>query len=381
MRSVITEIVEGGPTLKIDIQKLDLALDGAIEAAIDGSLWHGVVEDIARATGSYGANIIPVTERSPGLIIASDSLGGVFDDYFSDGWHENDLRLRALPLLLRDGTACDPQYTSRDEFEQHAYYRFLAKHGIGRSCMIGFSMPSDMLVLTLNRKLEQDFFDEEEVAVLGTMRDRLMMSSAIMRAASRQKTAGMAEAFEMAGLAAVFFDRFCKVTTVNGPAERLLGSDLQVSERELRSSRRNETRLIEERMRAVLSEDWLGRGAAHGPIFIERPGLRPLVLRLQRLGGNFPDVFAHSVGVCLVEDSEAVARSEPQLLRQMFGLTPTEAEILVLLGRGMRLRDIAEVKSIAYETARSHLRSIFTKTETGRQAELVALVANIRARC
>lgn len=363
--------------MNIDLEALDLALDKVVEAAFEPALWQAVVDGIARATGSFGVNIIPVAERAPGLVIATESLGGALEEYFNDGWNESDWRLRGLPFLLRQGTACDPEYTSRDDFKYHPYYRFHAKHGIGRSCMVAFSRPEDLLVVTLHRKLVDDFFSAEEVAVLGAMRDRLTMASTLMRSVMQHRVAGMMNAFEMADVAAIFFNRFGKVTSANSIAARLLGGELQVTNGELRSRRPEETKRLRERMRAVISESSLRADGGYGPILITREGRRPLAMRIERLGGNLPDFFSPSVGVCLLEDTEKRGAAEPQLLRQAFGLTRTEAEVAALLGQGMRLRRIAEQKSITYETARVHLRSIFAKTGASRQADLIALTGNL----
>lgn len=361
----------------MDVKGLDRALDKVVEATFDPSLWQGVVDGIAQATGSHGVNIIPVAERAPSLIVSTESLSGAFEDYFNNGWYEKEWRLRGVPFLLRQGTACDPQYTSREDFDYHPYYRFHAKHGIGRSCMVAFSRPEDMLVMTLHRKLTDDFFSDEEVSVLRAMRDRLTMASTLMRSAMQHRVAGMMDAFEMADVAAIFFNRFGKVTSANGAASRLLGAELQISKGELRSRRAEETRHIRERMRSVLSESWLRPDGVDGPILIAREGKRPLAMRVQRLGGNLPDFFSPSVGVCLLEDPERRSTTEPQLLRQAFGLTRTEADVAVLLRQGLRLRQIAEQKSISYETARAHLRSIFAKTGASRQADLIVLTGNL----
>jgi DNA-binding CsgD family transcriptional regulator len=67
--------------------------------------------------------------------------------------------------------------------------------------------------------------------------------------------------------------------------------------------------------------------------------------------------------------------NEPiELLRSHFGLTPAEARLALHLVAGETLRS-AEVKlSISYETARTHLKNIFDKTGTCRQAELVIVI-------
>lgn len=63
-----------------------------------------------------------------------------------------------------------------------------------------------------------------------------------------------------------------------------------------------------------------------------------------------------------------------EMLRGRFQLTRAEAALARHLLAGASLADAAETLAIAYNTARSHLRSIFAKTGTHRQGELVALL-------
>jgi DNA-binding CsgD family transcriptional regulator len=69
------------------------------------------------------------------------------------------------------------------------------------------------------------------------------------------------------------------------------------------------------------------------------------------------------------------------LLRCHFGLTPAEARLALHLVAGETLRS-AEVKlSITYETARTHLKNIFNKTGTCRQAELLVVILTALPGC
>ena len=58
-----------------------------------------------------------------------------------------------------------------------------------------------------------------------------------------------------------------------------------------------------------------------------------------------------------------------------FGLTRREAELTALLACGSSLTDAAPALGMSRETARHHLKQIFQKTDTHRQAQLVALVS------
>lgn len=63
-------------------------------------------------------------------------------------------------------------------------------------------------------------------------------------------------------------------------------------------------------------------------------------------------------------------------LQEHFGLTPCEASLAKALTEGESLKEASFKLDISIWTARSHLRSIFQKTDTHRQAELVSLITN-----
>ncbi|MHA6729469.1 response regulator [Devosia sp. A369] len=64
----------------------------------------------------------------------------------------------------------------------------------------------------------------------------------------------------------------------------------------------------------------------------------------------------------------------PDILVRDFGLTPAEARVALALADGKQPAQIAADLDIARTTVVFHLRNIFQKTDTNRQAELVALL-------
>ena len=59
--------------------------------------------------------------------------------------------------------------------------------------------------------------------------------------------------------------------------------------------------------------------------------------------------------------------SEPQISR----LTPREFEVLRLLAKGLRYKEIADRLTISPSTVRAHLHSIYAKMEVGSRTEAV----------
>jgi DNA-binding CsgD family transcriptional regulator len=63
-----------------------------------------------------------------------------------------------------------------------------------------------------------------------------------------------------------------------------------------------------------------------------------------------------------------------QVLRTAFRLTPSETKLALALMHGSSLQEHARENGVAVMTVRNQLQSIFGKTSTHRQAELIALL-------
>jgi DNA-binding CsgD family transcriptional regulator len=62
------------------------------------------------------------------------------------------------------------------------------------------------------------------------------------------------------------------------------------------------------------------------------------------------------------------------LLKSRFRLTPAEARLVLRLVTGDSLHSAANALGVKYETVRTHLKTVFQKTGTRRQAELVIVI-------
>lgn len=79
----------------------------------------------------------------------------------------------------------------------------------------------------------------------------------------------------------------------------------------------------------------------------------------------------------LITDPEHHAAANEDQMRELFKLTRREAAIAAKLIEGKSVEQAAAELSVTYETARTHLRRIFSKTGTSRQAELLLLIARV----
>jgi DNA-binding CsgD family transcriptional regulator len=87
-------------------------------------------------------------------------------------------------------------------------------------------------------------------------------------------------------------------------------------------------------------------------------GLRPIVMLF----------FYHPASASAID---------PDLLYAVFGLTPAECKLATLLAEGMSLKQIAFINGTRHETVRKQLHSIYQKTSTNRQPELISLLLHL----
>jgi DNA-binding CsgD family transcriptional regulator len=77
------------------------------------------------------------------------------------------------------------------------------------------------------------------------------------------------------------------------------------------------------------------------------------------------------VAILFIADPQRSVEMDPRRLSRIYGLSRAEARVAALLAGGKRLDDVASSLGLTYETVRKHLKQIFAKTGTERQADLV----------
>jgi DNA-binding CsgD family transcriptional regulator len=106
-------------------------------------------------------------------------------------------------------------------------------------------------------------------------------------------------------------------------------------------------------------------------VVIRSRGDRPVILNEK--GVVAPD----GTSIVALLDRDNRSAPNPQTLQTMFGLTGAETHLALRLAQGDAPLEIARSWRLSRTTIRSQLASLFAKTETRRQAELVALLGRI----
>jgi DNA-binding CsgD family transcriptional regulator len=104
-------------------------------------------------------------------------------------------------------------------------------------------------------------------------------------------------------------------------------------------------------------------------------GRRPYAVMVGPLRPHIGDpTAADAVVVLYVADLEQGVLRRREVLRELYGLTEAETQLVELLCQGSSLDEAAVARGVTMNTARSQLKQVFAKTHTSRQSELVRLV-------
>ncbi|MGQ3277300.1 MAG: LuxR C-terminal-related transcriptional regulator [Shinella sp.] len=93
--------------------------------------------------------------------------------------------------------------------------------------------------------------------------------------------------------------------------------------------------------------------------------------------GTARAAFRPACAAIFISTTTSASPLPEAVLTTLFNLTPAEARVLLRIGSGLTPSKSALSLGISESTLKTHLRRIFAKTGTARQADLVKLVANI----
>lgn len=351
--------------------------DAFMAATVDPSRWDAAMDAAAKATGSFGAILVPIRGRTPAIPISA-SMQPAMEVYFRDGWALRDERYRCLPAFMRNGVATDLDFTTPEEMARHAYYQELLRpHGLRWFAGVKVGDGEDVWGLSLQRTVAQGPFSRAELRRLARLSREISGAAALARAFGLARLETALSVFEASGTAVAMIDRLGEVVRLNASAEALLGPDLQVACRRIASWNCSATRALEHALRDLL---WLrGPHAFKPPVILPRRTGRPIVAYPARLSGAASEAFTFCHAFVVFIDLESRPSPIAADLRRIFNLTPAEARLAERLVREESLQAAAEDLSVATGTARNQLKAIYQKTGTHGQGQLIGLIARLPA--
>ena len=346
------------------------------EAAVDPSLWVKALDVVTAETEAFGTVLLPgAGDVLPGMI-HTDSMAPSAETYIRGGWHRRDERYKGIPTILRKGVSDDFDAMSADRMGRHPYYQeFLRPHGLHWFAGVRILCGEKLWVLSINRSIHQGPFSPEQKEHLVRLAQSLPTSVAIARTLGAANSSTALDAFELGRMAAILIDRHGKVIRPNQAAEGMLRGDVRVRDRKIVCTDASATAALDRALHEIMF-----RRDAPGlapPVKLPRTGRRPLLAYPGRLPAMAANPLSDCQALVVLVDPDARRTPDAALLRGAFELTDAEARLAARLAAGDPLDDVCDCLRIAKETGRNHLKSIFAKTGTHRQSELVVMLSSL----
>ena len=202
---------------------------------------------------------------------------------------------------------------------------------------------------------------------------------AIVRDITERKQAEETLNLLSTGMALV--DRDCRLLLANRSALRLLnnGDGLSLSHGRITASRREQVEQLRDLVDGICTGVGVGKDEGAGVMTIDRgDGVRPLSIKVAPIQMNSSDDGSR-VAAVFIRDLEIRQSVPPEVVAKLFELTFAEARVVVELVKGKRPQEVAEDLGVSLNTVRNQLKQIFSKTNTGRQSELISLVLSSAA--
>ena len=176
----------------------------------------------------------------------------------------------------------------------------------------------------------------------------------------------------------VTLDETGAVLKSNPVAEEMLheGDGLRLVNGVLRADLAAENRELQRLVNQALSGNTGGKAAVVDAISITRKSTRgKLGVLVRSLPNTGSSKAKRRPSVALfIRDAERKSEASREMVRRLFDLTPAEASLALSLANGSTLDEAADGLHIRKNTARAHLRAIFSKIGVTRQTTLVRVL-------
>lgn len=348
-------------------------IDRAYDAASGDAPWFGLVEALAEEFSATAVLIPGVTDIGQGLPLGALVISANATE-LEPIPRQAEAAFGPEPLMGRvwaapRGRASIVARIQGDHAVQELPYwpAYLESQRIGHSLHI-LAPPrfGRATFICLLREPSQPPFAEREAEFLELITPHVDRAISL---SERSYTHPAADLFARpASLASFLLDREARLVGTNEAGQRLLAGQITLRDGHLRAQNADvdlhkQLRNLGEQPNTFITAFSLGRNAPKGPLnFV-----------LARSMPSWP--LATGIAAVLFAAEEAAVAGPPrEALRKQFGLTEAELNLVRAFVAERGLKEASSSLGIQWETARRHIKSVFEKTDTHSQVELMHLL-------
>jgi DNA-binding CsgD family transcriptional regulator/PAS domain-containing protein len=356
------------------------------DCALDPALWPEALREVCQAS-NFVAGLIEVTELSSGSVRLQQYWN--YDPAWLERVREYAEDIAAVwasvPNLMTRSLE-EPMCVSREvpQFLTTTcrYYReWVRPQGfIDATVLMVLRERSRIGSVSMSRHESAGGVTDRDLRVIELFAPHLRRAVAISDVLNMQtvKIGTFESAFDLLQAGVLFADHDCKIIHANRAARAMLdkGSPIQSVHGELKTQLPQTTAALKKAV-AVAMEPAIGRMGIGVPV-PQSEGDPAYIHVLPLMSGDTRSRLAPRASAALfVTVKDGGAGPPAEAIAAVFDLSPAEIRILQRLLAGRAPAEIAGDLGLAMPTVRSHLASIYAKTCTSRQSDLIRLATQL----
>jgi DNA-binding CsgD family transcriptional regulator len=362
-------------------QQIASLMGDIYDAALDSAQWTSVLTKVANFVGGQA-----------GGIISSNSVSKLSSAHYHFGIERRYLQLYAETYRHLDPMgalfSCDVEQVVSisdlipyDEFRQGRFYHECARPRgwVDAAHAVLEKSATDCVYLSVIRSEANGMVDEEMRRRMGLVVPHIRRAARIGKAVDlkQAQVAKFAEILDGLSVSILLVDAGRHIIHANAAGRGIphVGDALRVADGRLIAGDERIDQALREAFAAAANAAFGAKDIAV-PLTTRRGDhyvvhLLPLTSAKRGIAGT----ACGAVVALFIRKAEMRPPSLPTLISKTFDLTPTELRVLLAIVEVGGIPEVAEALGVAETTVKTHLRRLFVKTATGRQADLVRLVA------
>ena len=354
------------------------AVEDVTTAALLGEGWEEALHRFAYASGAHGAVLM---RNRPSRMLSAITTEEVAETVsaFAAGRAPPSSRYVVVRVGPKIGFRVDHDDYNQDQLDRDPFYQeFLRPAGFFWHANTALTFDRDEWVeLSLKRRIQCGPYQREDAIALNSVLPQLRASARLATQTLSNEATAVSTLLRSRGDSLYQLDAGGRVLWTEAlNALDKADHPISVIGRRLRSRDASAQRALDHAVGMAVA-----RPGATTLAPLTGDNARRYFLQIVPIPGRARDIFHSAAAIAVLIDVRNPPRHrrlDPSTIGEALALTDREADVACLLAEGLALVDIAARLRMRPSTARVHLRSIFEKTGTKRQAELVAFLGHLR---
>lgn len=369
----------------VDEKLFERTVGAIYDSALSPENWSVTLEQLAKLFRSQTASLTSRDLKTMnGNAISFGADPASIREYF-EVWRHRNIFVNRTKAWLPGSIETDQQIVARRDLERSDYFneymkRFDADWVVRLSLMTEAGLHQS---ISLSRHQSVGEYGPSDVKLGEMLMPHLQRAARIGRQLQRANLFRVvsAELLEGNPLGVVLLDRNGRVTFANRAARSIAvrADALVIRHGTIECLSPSDNKQLDGLVCGALAKVGGVTAPRGGVMRLSRHSSgRDYIVAVGSLGsGATPFEGLASAAFLLITDPDTLPQTLSSMLQRVYGATPAEARLAEQLAMGNSVEHAAEMLRIKVSTARWHLASLFRKTDTTRQTELIRLLLSL----